>query len=202
MPSPSTVARAALTAALVVLGTACAGDEASQDMPATIVPVDPDPDPVTLTRAPDESPSTGTMSFSLGDDGPTDLVIQTCRLERASNPAFTEAIRLSASGADERGRRITVDASRFLTAGAATTVTDTVDYELWSADGATVLQRFQAQRVEVAGVVEDPRDPDARSSLLTIDGTTVGAEGIFAAPGAFVDDGYLVEGAFVAACPA
>lgn len=205
--------RVAVTVVAAAVLVACdGGDEPSgatdppdaADVDGGAIPTGPDDEsaegPIPVAQPPGDDPEAGTLSFSIGADGPFALELDECRLDLDDGGNVSAAVRVVASGPDGRDRWVAIEATRFVTAGAATTVTDTVDYELRDGPDGTVLQRLQAQRVEVAGVVDDPRDPDARGSLLRLDGDRVAMEGVFAAPGRFVDDGVLVDGAFVAAC--
>lgn len=100
---------------------------------------------------------------------------------------------LKGSGKATRGGTFTVEVQRFQTKATATTFTDTISYR----DPARILQ---AQRIEVDGVVSDPRDPNAATPLLLIDGSHLAASGTFSVPGGTADDGGLIAGRLDATC--
>jgi hypothetical protein len=117
-----------------------------------------------------------------------------CEPEPAADAA-AKARRLFSLEGEGKGREdvpFTITITRYESEAAEKTFSDNITYR----DNARI---FQAQRIEVGGVVNDPRDPDATTPLLSIDGTHVTGAGPFAAPGDPADVG-VVPGRVDARC--
>jgi hypothetical protein len=90
-----------------------------------------------------------------------------------------------------------VEVTRKTTAGgdkAIPTTTDTVSY------APTGRAQVLAQRYQIGSVVRDPRDPTASMPLLTIDGLTIRASGVFGTLAADAGPSDLAYGDLVVTC--
>jgi hypothetical protein len=155
-----------LLVALIAVGGACgddggddAGDEGdADDTPTSAAPI----------TVPASSPGRGAISLG---GSIVDLTVTKC------DAPVPGQLSLTATG-DGRGGAANVEVTRAESSGAEaeTTFTDTITYS----DGARV---YQALRYEVAGEVNDPRDPTATTPMLQIDGAHVTGRGVAGPPG-------------------
>lgn len=180
------------------------GDDDGGSAASTTAPgvTDVAPDgPEALASADVDAPAAGEVRVVLGRSVDTVLTVSSCTLDPGAEPDGeipAELVALRASGTTDDGSPVNLDLRRFRSAGASTTITDTVTVAVGDPEGPDLA--LVAQRFEVDGVVTDGRDPDADDPLVRTSGETVEARGVFAPPGAFVDDGGLVEGLVVARC--
>lgn len=191
-----------LSLAVVLGGVAgCSGDDG---------PDSPDSGPSTST-SPDTAvqpigaapavPEPGTLSLVIGTDLRAELTIDACTVDAGAEPTGevpAELVAVRASGTTAGGAPVNLDLRRFRSQGASATITDTVTVVVGDPEEPDVA--LVAQRFEVDGVVTDPRDPDADDPLVRVREGQIEAGGVFAPPGAFADDGGLVEGGLVARC--
>jgi hypothetical protein len=166
------------------------GDDDEPAIGSTLAPT-----PETIPALPAPAGETGTGLVVIGGTTST-FAISACRVE--PDPTEPEGARVLASltgaGTTESGVPFTVEAQRFSTGtGAATTFTDTVTYS----DSGRILQ---AQRIEVAGQVDDLRDPEATTPLLRTRSDGLSAAGLAGAPGDGADDEGIVGLAVQATC--
>ena len=92
-----------------------------------------------------------------------------------------------------------VEVRRFRTEATAVTTTDTVAVR-WDPGGDADARVLEAQRVEVAGAVTDPRDPDAAAPALQVRGDTISGQVVFG-PGGGGPTGLRQRGALALRCP-
>lgn len=147
------------------------------------------------------TPTAGSARLVLGSSLDVTLDITACRLDLDAQPdgeVPAQLVGVQASGATVDGTPVLLDVKRFRSAGAATTITDTVT--VLEGTEAEPVRVFVAQRFEVGGQVTDGRDPGADDPLLRITQAGITARGIFAPPGAFAGDAGAVDGALVIAC--
>lgn len=147
------------------------------------------------------SPVAGTARVVLGSSLDVTLEIAECRLDLDAQPAGqvpAELVGIEATGATADGTPVLLDVKRFRSAGAATTITDTVT--VLEGTEESPVRVVVAQRFEVGGQVTDGRDPDADDPLLRVTQAAITATGVFAPPGAFAGDAGAVEGAVAIAC--
>lgn len=158
--------------------------------PATLGPV------IDIGTGPDAA-----LVFLADVDGMIDLEITSCTIDLDAEPEGqvpAELLGVSANGEMDDGTIVSLDVRRFRSMGASPTITDTVTIAFGdpeSPDRALVAQRF-----EVDGLVSDLRDPDATSPLLVVGPGGFEGRGLFAAPGADVEDGGAVEGVVRGTC--
>lgn len=143
----------------------------------------------------------GTVRAVLGQTLDATLEIRSCTIDPAAasedgTPA--ELVVVDAAGTGEDGRAVELAIRRFRTVGVEATITDTITVVVGDPDSPEVA--VVAQRFEVGGRVTDPRDPGQDDPLLTVTGDRIEAQGRFGPPGAFADDGGLLEGVVVARC--
>ena len=157
------------------------------------------PEPVSVREL--DEPAPGRARAVLGSGLDVELVVERCRVDLEALPdgqVPAERISVRATGEAGDGVPVTLEALRLASAGASPTITDTVRVTEGPVDAPTRV--LEAQRFEVAGLVTDPRDPDASGPLLTTEGRAVEASGVFAPPGAFAADGGLVAGLVSISC--
>lgn len=174
------------------------GDDAAAISTTTNASIDPAP----LTVGELGSPTAGSALVAIGSDGPFTLEVTSCAIDLSAEPEAevpSTLVAIQASGATADGTPLLLDVKRFRSAGAATTITDTVT--LLEGTEEAPVRALVAQRFEVGGQVTDGRDPDADDPLLRIAGGVVSADGVFAPPGAFAGEPGAVIGAIAAACP-
>jgi hypothetical protein len=183
---------AAVATAAVLMGacSASGGDDTTEDS------LGPPAERSEVTAPPVPSPSpAGTGVVVIGGTS-SSFAVTTCQLEPdGSQPEAAQTLLLlTGAGTTGAGAAFELTARRFATGGEVVTYTDTISYQ----DTARVLQ---AQRIEVAGQVDDLRHPDATSSLLRPRPDGVSAAGLAGPPG----EGARAEGtvglALDATCP-
>lgn len=148
-----------------------------------------------------EAPEAGAVRLALGADLDITMDVAVCTLDLDAQPdgqVPATLVSIEAAGATDAGVPVAVDVKRFRSAGAATTITDTIT--VLEGTEEVPVRVLVAQRFEVGGLVTDGRDPDARDPLLRITQGTVVARGVFAPPGAFAGEPGAVEGALTATC--
>lgn len=166
---------------------------------STTVPLSP---PESVIRTDVQRPADGELRIVLGRQIDLVLPVVSCERDPDAEPVDQVPVALldiRAEGRDAEDRPVVVDVTRFRSTGAATTITDTVTVLVGTEDDPVTA--LVAQRFELNGLVTDGRDPDATSPLLLLSASEVRADGLFAAPGDFADDGGRVEGIVRAACP-
>ncbi len=182
--------------ALVALGACSSSDDDGSDAVGAdgSIGVTAPPAEVTAPPAPPAS-AAGTGVVQLGGSSSSFAVLE-CRLEPdGSEPAGAQTLVLvTGTGTTGSGVPFEVEVRRFATGVEPVTYTDTISY----ADTARILQ---AQRIEVAGQVDDLRDPDATSSLLRPRADGVSATGLAGPPGEGADADGTVGFALDATCP-
>ena len=189
----------AVALALVPLGcTGGSGDDEPDGGSATSAPaIEPEP-----AAVPDgDAPADGRARLVLGSSLDLTLVVERCHRDLAAQPdgeVPSEQVTVVARGTGPGGEPVMVDVRRFRSQGASPTITDTVRVVEGPEDAPRRV--LEAQRFEVDGLVTDPRDPDADDPLLRVTDREVHARGVFAPPGAFADDGGLVEGVLAISC--
>lgn len=158
--------------------------------PATLGPV------IDIGTGPDAA-----LVFLADVDGMIDLEITECSIDLEAEPDGqmpAELLGVSATGETDDGTTVALDVRRFRSEGASPTITDTVT--LAFGDPEAPERVLVAQRFEVDGLVSDIRDPDADSPLLVVGPGGFEGRGLFAAPGADVEDGGAVEGVVRGTC--
>ena len=158
--------------------------------PATLGPV------IDIGTGPDAA-----LVFLADVEGMIDLEITTCTIDLDAEPdgqVPAELLGVSAIGETDDGTTVNLDVRRFRSVGASPTITDTVTIVFGDPDAPE--RALVAQRFEVDGLVSDIRDPDARSPLLVVGPGGFEGRGLFAAPGADVEDGGAVEGVVRGTC--
>jgi hypothetical protein len=160
----SAFASRALLVALIVVVGACsddggdgAGDGDNGDTASTTAGE---------VSVPESSPGRGAISLG---GSIVELTVTKCEAPTPGQLALT------ATG-EGPGGDANVEVTRAESGGAETTFTDAITYT----DGARV---YQALRYEVAGEVNDPRDPTATTPMLQIDGARVTGRGVAGPPG-------------------
>lgn len=193
--------RRTVTALLVVVVSlgACGDDDDGSASSTTVASA---PIETVGTVAP-EAPPPGEARLVLGTSIDADLEITSCTVDLDAEPdgqVPATLVAVAASGTDD-GREVNLDLRRFRSAGASTTITDTITVAVGDPDAPE--QALVAQRFEVDGVASDPRDPEADDPLVRVQSQSglISARGVFAPPGAFAEDGGLVEGIVDANCP-
>jgi hypothetical protein len=147
-------------------------------------------------------PADGQARLALGGRFDVTLDVTTCTRDLDAAPdgeVPSEQVVVEATG-EVDGVPLSLSVRRYRSQGASPTTTDTVRVTHGPPDAPTAV--LEAQRFEVDGLVTDPRDPDADDPLLRVTDAGIAAEGMFAPPGAFADDGGLVEGAVSVGCAA
>lgn len=158
--------------------------------PATLGPV------IDIGTGPDAA-----LVFLADVDGMIDLEITACSIDLDAEPEGqvpAELLGVSATGAMDDGTAVDLDVRRFRSVGASPTITDTVTIAF--GDPEAPERVLVAQRFEVDGIVSDIRDPDADAPLLVVGPGGFEGRGLFAAPGADVEDGGAVEGVVRGSC--
>lgn len=178
------------------------GDDAASDQPApteATVEATVAPPPVPTEQLP--VPEAGRARVVLGPTLDTTLAVEECVRDPGAVPEGqvpAEQLVVVARGTRSDGVAVSLDVRRFQSAGAASTITDTVTVVEGTDDAPERVS--VAQRFEVGGQVTDPRDPDADDPLLLVREESITASGIFAPPGAFADDGDLLAGRIAISC--
>lgn len=166
----------AVALAIGLLG-ACSSDDDGGS--AADGPLQPASSTTTPTVPSVPAPSAGGSGTIVVGGIAHEFAVDACRLEPdPDEPAQARALlRVEGSGQSSRGDAFTVELTRFATTiEDTTTFTDTITFD----DGARILQ---ALRYEVAGEVNDPRDPAATSPLLRPRADGVSGAGLASAPG-------------------
>lgn len=187
-----------------VLLAACSGgsgDAASDQPSATGPPVEATAAPPSVPTEPLPRPDPGRARVVLGATIDTTLAVEECDRDPGAVPdgqVPAEQLVVVARGTRPDGVPVELDVRRFQSAGAASTITDTITVVEGPADAPERVS--VAQRFEVGGQVTDPRDPEADDPLLLVREESITAAGIFAPPGAFADDGDLIAGRITISC--
>jgi hypothetical protein len=182
---------AVLAVALLGCSSSDDGGEAADD---TSIGVTAPPTEVTAPPVPAPSPP-GTGVVVLGGTS-SSFAVTACQLEPdGTEPEGAQTLLLvSGTGTTGGGVGFELEVRRFATGTDVVTYTDTITY----ADSARILQ---AQRIEVAGQVDDLRDPEATSSLLRPRADGVSAAGLAGPPGEGAGADGTVGLAVDATCP-
>ncbi len=184
---------------LLVAGCGSDEDAGSGASSTTTTAAAPAP---TLGPVPDIGTGPDAALLFLADvPGMIDLEITSCVIDLAAEPdgqVPAELLGVSAIGETEDGTTVNLDVRRFRSVGASPTITDTVTIAF--GDPETPERVLVAQRFEVDGLVSDIRDPDADAPLLVVGPGGFEGRGLFAAPGADVEDGGAVEGVVRGTC--
>lgn len=192
--------RVAATIVFVLAVAGCAGDDdASPATDATTTAAPGVPEPLAVDDV--TASASHQLRVALGSFLDATLPLEQCVLDLGAQPDGqipSQQVTVVARGEAEDGQALTVDIRRFRSEGASPTITDTIRVVLGPEDAPQRV--LEAQRFEVDGLVTDPRDPDADDPLLRVTDGRVDGTGVFAPPGAFADDGGLVEGAVSVAC--
>lgn len=164
----------AATAALVVLVTACSGDDADDDG-ASLGVTEP---PTEVTAPPVPAPAPPGTGVVVAGGTASSFAVTGCRLtaDPAEPPGAQTLVLIAGAGTTGAGVAFEVEIKRFATGTDVQTYTDTITYT----DVARILQ---AQRIEVAGQVTDLRDPDAVVSMIRPRADGVSASGLAGPPG-------------------
>lgn len=193
---------AALLVGVIAAGCSSSGDDdgvgASSGATSTEPVVVVGPEPLTATVDP---PTDGMARVVMGAALDVTLEVETCERDPGATPdgeVPAERITVVARGASADGTPVVLDMRRFVSQGAAPTITDTVTVLEGTEDSPERV--LQAQRFEVGGTVTDLRDPDADDSLVRVTDAAVTATGVYAPPGGVAGDAGLVEGAVAVTC--
>lgn len=193
--------RPALVIVLSVLLLAGCGSDDDAGSAASTTPTTSAPAP-TLGPVPDIGTGPDAALLFLADvDGMIDLQITSCVVDLAAEPdgqVPAELLGVAAVGETEDGTTVNLDVRRFRSVGASPTITDTITIAFGDPDAPE--RALVAQRFEVDGLVSDIRDPDADAPLLVVGPGGFEGRGLFAAPGADVEDGGAVEGVVRGTC--
>jgi hypothetical protein len=196
------VALAAVTCVPGLALGACTGDggddRAGASSTTVPTPADTTPEPLAVGEIP--APGAGQARLVLGAILDVTLDLTACTRDLDARPdgeVPSEQVVIDATG-DADGTPVALSVRRYRSQGASPTITDTIRVTQGPVDTPTAVH--EAQRFEVDGLVTDPRDADADDPLLRITREGIEATALFAPPGAFADDGGLVEGALAITC--
>lgn len=207
-----TVLGGALALALALAGCSGSGDTGSEDVGSdgTGDGSAEGPDGVTtdepagveaLPSAEPEPPTDMEARVVLGAELDVALTVQACERNLGARPdgqVPAEQVAITATGARDDGTPVLLDVRRFVSAGAAPTITDTVTVLVGTEEAPERV--LVAQRFEVGGLVTDLRDPDADDPLLRVGEQAVEARAVFAPPGAAAGDDGLADGIVLISC--
>lgn len=133
------------------------------------------------------------LGYLVLDGEPTLLLVRSCTLEPATDPATGVTTELAIDADDAVSLAVSITRSSF--AGDLPTTTDEI---LVARDNVLVLESERADR---AGTILDVRAPGALRPLLDVDGTLVTASGVFGPTNSREGDAGLVEGSLTIRCP-
>ena len=183
---------AVLATVVAALAVGCSSDGGSDSSSAAVTLTPPSTaasDAATLPAEVDP----GTAALAVGPRL-VRFVLKGCSLKPIIDPDGV-ALVIDISGDDGQGGALEV--SRKTTAGGGKSLPTTTDTVSYTAAGASELI---AQRFAVGGTVRDPIDPTATLPLLTVDGVSVRASGLFSSLDAAAGSAALVYGYLLVTC--